>query len=426
MNKKFEYLLVKNAKLIENDETVDFVVKGDKIESIGKIETNEFQGEVWDVEGKTVACGLIDMHVHFREPGQEHKETLHTGSEASKAGGFTSACCMPNTNPTIDNEQIVSFINEKSKNEITNIYAIGAISKGRKGAELAAIAEMVEAGAVAISDDGSCTMNSELVRYALEYSKMYGIPVITHAEDHGLTRGACMNEGLVSTKLGLKGWPSVAEDIIVAREILLSEFTGGKMHIAHTSTKGSVELVRRGKEKGINITCEVTPHHFTLTDEAILGYDTNAKMCPPLREQKDVEALIEGLKDGTVDVIATDHAPHHIDEKDIDFPNAAMGITGLEVAIGIVGKHLVETGILDWKQALAKISTNPRKILNLEMPQIKVGSKAEFTILDLDKEWTYDVSKTLSKSQNCPYNGWEMKGFVNGVVNKGMFWKAKN
>ncbi|MCC7430624.1 dihydroorotase [bacterium] len=424
MNKKFDYLLVKNAKILETDEILDFVVKNDTIDFVGKIDTSNFNGEVWDVQQKTVACGLTDIHVHFREPGQEHKETLHSGSETAKIGGFTSVCCMPNTKPAIDNEQIVSFIKQKSQNEITNIYPIGTISKERKGVELSLIAEMVEAGAVAISDDGSCTMNSELVRYALEYSKMYGIPVITHAEDHGLTRGAAMNEGLVATKLGLKGWPSVAEDIIVAREILLSEFTGGKMHIAHTSTKGSIELLRRAKEKGINITCEVTPHHFTLTDEAVTGYNTNAKMCPPLREQADVEALIEGLRDGTVDVIATDHAPHHVDDKDTDFPSAAMGITGLETAIGLIGKVLVANKILTWKQAIEKISKNPRKILNFEIPQIKKGSKAEFTVLDLEKIWTYNLNETRSKSKNSPFDAWELQGKAIGVVNKGMIFKS--
>ncbi|MFC1564267.1 dihydroorotase, partial [candidate division KSB1 bacterium] len=327
-------LVLKNGRVWnsakEKLQNVDVVIKDGRIDKIGKITGGIGKGQVIDLKKKYVLPGLIDIHVHLREPGFEEKETIETGCAAAAAGGFTALCCMPNTNPVIDNQETVRFIKEKSEKFLVDVYPIGAVTKGLNGEELAEIGYMHEAGIVGISDDGIPVMSSRIMRLALDYCKMFGIPVISHAEDKELTAVGCMNEGFSSTKLGLKGMPSSAEDIMVARDIMLAEFTGGRLHIAHISTAQSVDLVRKAKAKGIKVTAEAAPHHFSLTDKACETYDSNFKMNPPLRIKKDVAAVIKGLKDGTIDSIATDHAPHHIDNKEGEFDKAAFGVTGLE------------------------------------------------------------------------------------------------
>jgi len=422
-NNKLKYfrqtgeLLLKNAEIWDSSKknffTGDILLKNGKIEKIGKVQGEK---ETVDLTGKTVLPGFLDMHVHLREPGREDKETIKTGTDAAAAGGFTGVCCMPNTEPPIHNQEVVRFIMEQSAELLVDVFPIGTVSKDRKGKELSEIGEMVEAGIVAVTDDGSPVSDSGLMRYALEYSKMFGIPVISHAEDLSLSQNGVMNEGFYSTKLGLKGIPSISEEIMIARDIMLAEYTGGKLHIAHVSTKRGVDLIREAKNKGIPVTCEVTPHHFSLHDAHLESFNTNLKMKPPLRTEEDVAAVLEGLKDGTIDVIATDHAPHTIDEKDLEYDNAAFGITGLETAIGIIVKYLLEKNILSLSQVVEKTVLNPRKILNLECPEIKKGVTANLTILDLSEEWECRKEQFFSKSHNSPYI--VLKGRATGIFNK--------
>ncbi len=370
----------------------------------------KFSHEIIDVYGKIVIPGLIDMHTHLREPGREDEETIYSGSLSAVAGGFTSICCMPNTDPPIDDQESVKFIYEKAKSARCRVFSIAGATKGLKGEELTEIADLVKAGAVAISDDGRPIYDSVIMRYALEYSKMYDIPVISHCEDLSLSSDGVMNEGFVSTLLGLRGIPSVAEEVMVARDIILAEYTGAKLHIAHVSTKGSVELIREAKKRKIKITCEVTPHHFSLTDEVIKNFNTNAKVNPPLRTRKDIEALKKGLKDGTIDCIATDHAPHSIEEKDVEFDAAPFGMVGLETALGLVTTELVETKILSWYEAIAKLTANPARILKFNAGQIKVGMPADLTVIDPGINWTVDPKDFKSKSRNSPFGGRRLKG----------------
>jgi dihydroorotase len=317
---------------------------------------------------------------------------------------------MPNSCPPLDNLEAIKFIYKKAEEALCKVYPIGAVTKGLKGEEITEIADLVKAGAVAISDDGKPVTNALVMRNALEYSKMYNLTVISHCEDLSLSFEGVMNESYVSTFLGMKGIPSVAEEIMVARDIRLAEFTKGKIHIAHVSTSGSVELIRRAKDKGIKITCEATPHHFTLTDEIIKTFNTNAKVNPPLRLEKDVEAIKEGLQDGTIDCIASDHAPHSIEEKDVEFDAASFGMVGLETSLGLVVTELINPGILSWKEAIAKLTINPAKILNLPLGKIKVGSWANLTVIDPELEWVVDFSKFYSKSKNTPFEGRNLKG----------------
>ena len=369
-------------------------------------------GEIIDARGKLVVPGLIDMHVHLREPGREDEETIVSGSEAAVAGGFTSICCMPNTDPPLDSQEKIKFVLERAQTAKCRVYPIGAVTKKQEGKELAELGDMFAAGAVAFTDDGHPVMSSEVMRRALEYSKMFDVPIIDHCEDLGLSQNGVMNESFVSTTLGLPGIPAVAEETMVYRDIKLAEYTGARVHIAHVSTAGSVESIREAKKKNIAVTAEVTPHHFTLTDETIKTFDTNYKMKPPLRTRADVEALKEGLKDGTIDCIATDHAPHSSEEKEVEFDQAPFGILGLETALGLVVTELIDKGVLTWSQAIAKMTVNPARILKLSAGRIKGGVPADLTVIDPEASWSVDISKFKSKSRNSPFGGRRMKGKV--------------
>lgn len=372
-----------------------------------------------DATGLYVLPGLVDMHVHLREPGFEHKETIKTGTMAAVKGGITSVCCMPNTNPVNDNAVVTGFIVRKALEDgMCSVYPIGAITKGQKGEELAEFGMMIGAGCVAFSDDGMPVMNSLIMRRALEYSRMFGIPIISHCEDLNLSEGGVINEGGLSATLGLRGIPAVAEDVMVARDIMLAEFTGGKLHIAHVSTEGSVRLIRQAKERGVNVTAETCPHYFTITEDGVKGYNTNAKVNPPLRTQGDIEAIEEGLRDGTINVIATDHAPHHRDEKLREFDKAPSGISGFETSLSL-SLRLVHEGILSMSQLIEKMAFNPAKILGLNAGTLKTGSDADITIVDMDREFKVEPDKFISKGKNTPFEGWVLKGMPVITICKG-------
>ncbi len=418
---------LKNGRLIDpvsgKDEALDILVTNGVIEKMGKNLAADRSATVVELKGKLVVPGLIDMHVHLREPGFEHKETIETGCTSAAKGGFTAVCCIPNTNPAIDDESVVRYIHEKGKsvcNGIVDIYPIAAATKGREGKELAPMAELASAGAVGFTDDGAPISSAEVMRRALEYSSMYGIPVIQHAEEASMTHGGSMNEGFVSTRLGLPGMPPVAEELMIARDVILLRYVpGARYHVAHISTKGSLDIVRRAKSGGLRVTCEVTPHHFSLTDAIVESYDTNTKMNPPLRTEDDVRAMKEGLKDGTIDVIATDHAPHTIDEKEVEYIQAPFGIVGLETAVGLAIGELVAQGFLSLYQLVEKLSTNPRKICSLPAITIEAGSPANLTLIDPDLEWIVDTTAFSSKSKNSPFNGRRLRGKAVGVLNNG-------
>ena len=372
---------------------------------------------VLDASGLIVSPGLIDIHVHLREPGREDEETIQSGSEAAAAGGFTSICCMPNTHPVNDNPAVTSFIlKEAERRAVTRVFPIGAISAGSAGERLAEIGEMVNAGAIGISDDGKGVMDGQLMRRALEYSLPFKIPVIEHCEDLNLSARGCMNEGYQSTVLGLKGMSRTAEDAMAARDIMLAELTGAHIHIAHLSTRGAADLVRQGKSKGIHVTCEVCPHHFTLSDAACRDYDTNTKMSPPLRTEDDIEALLEAIVDGTVDCIVTDHAPHNPNEKMLEFDRAPFGIIGLETALGLVLTRLYHPGLISLRRVVELMSTQPAQLINQPLGHLKAGAAADLTLFDPDAEWTYDLGKTRSKSRNSPFHGTPLKGRVAATI----------
>ncbi len=420
-----EKILLQSGRLVDpsskKDGIVDILIVDGRIDSIQpKIApSNEYR--IVDLKDKIIAPGFIDIHVHLREPGFEHKETIETGTLSAAHGGFTAVCCMPNTNPAIDDESIVTFIKTQGKRShdgIVDVYPIASVSKAREGKTLAPIAELVHAGAVGLSDDGAPVFDAKIMRRALEYATMYNVPVMQHCEIPELAHGGVMNEGQVSTELGLPGIPGVAEEIMIARDLILAEYTNSRYHVCHMSTALAVDLVRQGKKKGIKVTCEVTPHHFTVTDEIVRSYDTNTKMNPPLRTQKDVDAIKEGLRDGTIDVIATDHAPHSLDEKEVDYIQAPFGIVGLETAIGLSISELVEKKYLTIVQLVEKFSTNPRKIIGKDI-RIAEGEQANLTFFDPNVQWEVDIKKFRSKSKNSPFHGRTVRGKAVGIYNNG-------
>ena len=423
-------IVLKGARVVDplqgTDETLDIHISQGRIEKIAMRIAVSHSANSIDLKGKLVMPGFIDMHVHLREPGYEHKETILTGCMAAAAGGFTAVCCMPNTNPAIDDESVVRFIQSKAKiamEGLVDVYPIGAVTIGRKGEHLAPIAELSAAGAVAFTDDGDPVFDAEIMRRAFEYAGMHNKPIIQHAQDIPMTRGGVMNEGLTSTEIGLPGMPDIAEDVVVARDIALAQYTDAQYHVAHVSTAGGIELVRQAKGKGLRVTCEVTPHHFTLTDEVVRSFDTNTKMNPPLRTPRDVEAIREGLRDNTIDVIATDHAPHSFDEKEVEYQAAPFGIVGLETAVGLAMTELVHKGFLSLYQLSEKLSVNPRRILHLPEVRIAEGERANLSILDPDAEWVVDPSNFKSMSKNTPFTGRRLRGKPIGVINNGSaFW----
>ena len=372
-----------------------------------------------DAKGRLVLPGFVDLHVHFREPGFEYKESIQSGAAAAVAGGFTSVCCMPNTNPANDNQAITEFMLERGKAAgLANVFPIGAITKGLEGKELAEIGDLRRAGCVAISDDGKPVMNSLVMRRAMEYALAFDVAVVDHCEDLHLAEGGCMNEGVVSTELGLPGMPSAAEDVMVSRNIALAELTGARLHLAHISTEGSARMVREAKSRGLRVTAEACPHHFTITEETVRGYNTYAKMNPPLRTEKDVQAIKEGLRDGTIDAIATDHAPHATQEKQLGFAEAPFGIVGLETALPLT-LALVEEGILSLESAVDKLSTAPAKVFGLAKGTLAIGADADVTIVDQHEQWEVDPAKFFSKSRNTPFAGWKVKGRVRTTIVSG-------
>jgi len=375
------------------------------------------QDVVLDAAGKIVSPGLIDMHVHLREPGREEDETIATGTAAALAGGFTSVACIPNTEPPIDTQGTVEFVrHQAARADNCNVYVVACVSKGREGKELAEIGSLVQAGAVAFSDDGAPVYDSELMRRAFEYCLMFDKPILNHAEVRELTVGGVMHEGRVSLVLGLPGMPAAAEDVMVGRDISLASATGGRIHVMHVSSAGSVELIRRAKSRGVRVTTEVCPHHFCLTDESLRSFDSNFKMSPPLRDARDVETCLAGLADGTIDCIVTDHAPHAREKKMLELDKAPFGIVGLETSLGLVISKLIEPGHLDWPTALAKMTINPARILGINKGTLSVGADADITVIDPDTRWTVDPERFRSKSINTPFAGWNLRGRADTVI----------
>ncbi|MFQ5877196.1 MAG: dihydroorotase [Acidobacteriota bacterium] len=423
-----ESLLLKGGRVVDPATDTDAVL--DLLIVDGRIADRRPPGEggasgapsgarVLDVEGLVVCPGFIDMHVHLREPGQEHKETIESGTRAAATGGFTSVACMPNTDPWNDGLAVTEYIvTEARRRGAVNVFPVGCVTKGGRGEELAEIGDMVRSGVVAVSDDGHPVSNAHLMRMALEYTRMFGIPVIDHCEDRSLSRGAAMNEGATATRLGLKGMPAASEEIAVGRDLALVRLTGGRLHIAHLSTRGAIERVRRAKEEGLSVTCEVTPHHLTLTEAAVRDseYDTNTKVNPPLRSEEDRLALLEGIRDGTVDVIATDHAPHHRDEKMREYDDAPFGLIGLETAVPVLMDRLVAGGGIDLPLLVRLMSVNPARVLGLSKGTLAVGADADVTLLDPGHQARVDVSRFQSKGRNSPFDGWRLRGWPVATV----------
>ncbi|MBE3579115.1 MAG: dihydroorotase [Caldanaerobacter subterraneus] len=421
-------IVIKNGIVIDGfggEEKADIFINYGIIKGIDKnIDVSD--AIVIDAEGKYVLPGFVDMHTHLRQPGFEEKETIKTGTESAAAGGFTTVACMPNTNPPIDSEVVVEYVKAVAQREgVVKVLPIGAMTKGMKGEEITEMAKLKKAGVVALSDDGFPIMSAGIMKRVMTYGKMYDLLMITHCEDKTLSGEGVMNSGIIATMLGLKGIPREAEEVMLARNIILAKATGAKLHIAHVSTKGSVELIRRAKEEGVSITAEVTPHHLTLTDEAVYNYDTNTKVFPPLRTREDVEALIEGLKDGTIDAIATDHAPHTKDDKKVPYDMAPFGISGLETVFSVINTFLVQTGIITMKALVNYMSMHPARILGISNG-IRVGATADIVIVNPHEEYTVDKEKFKSKGKNTPYHGMKLKGVVEYTIVEGQIRYQKN
>ncbi len=424
-------LFLKGGRVIDPHSSIDgdydVAIKGGKIESVNKAGGKAPSGyDIVDCKGLVVTPGLIDIHTHLREPGFEYKETVASGGRAAVRGGFTTVLCMANTNPVNDNGTVTRYIVKKAEESPANILPIGAASVGLKGEKLTEMGELKEAGCAAISDDGITIMDGGLMRRAMEYATSLGMKVIVHAEDYDIACGGVMNESVMSTKLGLKGIPNAAEDSIIARDIQLAELTGGKLHVAHVSTKGAVELIRAAKKKGLDVTAEVTPHHLLLTDEVLGEYSTDAKMSPPLRQSQDCKALREALLDGTIDTIATDHAPHGVIDKDVEFDIAANGIVGLETALPLV-LGLVKEKILTLECAVRALTINPATAVGLKNKgSLSVGADGDVTIIDLKKKWTIDAAEFVSKGKNTPFGGWKVEGMaIKTIVGGKVVYEAK-
>jgi len=421
-------LLIQGGRIIDPsqgiDETGSLLITDGKISWLGRGEMPPPQPDydVLHAQGLIVCPGFVDLHCHLRQPGFEEKETIATGTKAAARGGFTTVCCMPNTEPPLDNQATVDYVKSiAAKEGVVRVLPIGCISKGRRGEELAEMGELALAGVIAYSDDGEPALNSRLVRQALDYSRASGLPIIDHCEDMSLTKGGQMNEGIISTRLGLQGIPNAAEEIIVARDLALAQLTGGRLHIAHTTTEGSVELIRRAKGKGIKVTAEVTPHHLTLTEEKVTGYDTNAKVNPPLRTKKDIQALIQGLKENVIDIIATDHAPHTEADKQCDFALAPFGISGFETALGSLMK-LVRNGQLPLTILIAKLTYEPARIIGNkfgELGTLAIGAPADITIFNPNMDWVVDTKAFASKGKNTPLAGSVLKDKVMATISRG-------
>ena len=423
-------LLIQGGRIIDPSQRIDkisdLLIEDGRIKSIAdSVPGSEgilpaSDAEVFDARGLIVAPGFIDLHVHLREPGEEYKETIASGAAAAVAGGFTSICAMPNTKPVNDSASVTRFIIDKAREAgLARVYPVGAITRESKGEELAEMAEMKDAGAVAVSDDGRPVMDSQVMRHAMEYARDHGLIVIDHCQDLHLAAGGVINEGRYSTLLGLKGMSGAAEESHVARDIMLAELTGARVHIAHISTAGSVEMVRRAKRQGLGVTCEVTPHHLALTDAAVVGFDTNTKMSPPLRSEEDRAALIEAARDGTIDAIATDHAPHHSDEKMFEYDRAPFGVVGLETALGVALTVLHHSGAVPLARIVEMLTTGPALAFSLPGGTLAEGSPADVTVFDPEGEWTVDVQRFKSKSRNTPFAGWRLRGSVAATFARG-------
>jgi dihydroorotase len=426
-------LLLKGGRVVAPGQGLDgrwdVRISGGRIAEVGEDLTPHGDGEeIRDASGLLVLPGFVDPHVHLREPGREDEETIRSGTRAAARGGFTAVAAMPNTTPAIDRESLVRFVLDRTAAEgAVRVYAIGAVTKARAGEELAELGEMARAGAVAFSDDGRAVANAALFRRALEYARGHGRPVIVHAEDQALAGDGVMNEGWLSTRLGLPGIPAAAEEVMVARDLILAELTGARLHVAHLSTAGALELVRGAKQRGVKATCEVTPHHLLLTEEAVAGYDTEARVSPPLRTEADCAALQEGLVDGTIDAVASDHAPHTREEKLVEFGLAPPGMVGLETAIGLMVDRLVRPGRLSWAGLVERMSDGPARVLGLPPNAVRAGAPADLTLIDPEEEWTVEPAEFASRSRNTPFAGWRLTGRPAATVVGGrlVMWRAE-
>jgi len=423
-------VFIRGGRIIDptsgRDEVGDLLVTEGRVS--GSTAAPDSSVPVIDAQGLIVAPGLIDMHVHLREPGGTQKETIASGSRAAAAGGFTTIVAMPNTNPPADGPNTIALMRQRAlETACVNVYPTGCITVGMKGEQLAPIGSLVKAGVVAITDDGHCVQNNELMRRALDYARMFDLLTLDHCQDYNLSAGGVMHEGYWSTVLGLPGWPRIAEDMIVARNILLSALTGARVHVQHLSSAESVRLVREAKKRGVKISAEAMPHHLALTDASIEGYNTNFKMNPPLREKPDQDALLEGLADDTIEILASDHAPHASYEKEVEFADAPFGIVGLETELGIFAQVLIEARVLDWPQMLGKLTINPAQLLKLDRGTLAPGAAGDVTLIDPKHAWKVDAAKFYSLSRNTPFDGWELPARATHTIVSGrVVWSLKS